>query len=178
MASESTVALAFDSSDDAPIEFTLTETAWEALREQWLTTAEAGRLVEKSAAAIAGASRKGLVDGAVNVGGNHWLLPRSSVVAYAAGVAERTKQRAKDRERRRAATRVREAPRVRSVDAGPFLALLDARGGTRACGVAPRSSTERAIDRARVAGRLTHRMADRLAVEVLGLTMWEIWPDS
>ena len=61
------------------------------------------------------------------------------------------------------------------IDAGPLLTEIARRGGRRACKVKKGSNNERALDRATETGRLTLRMADRLCIEVLGLTMDEVY---
>lgn len=62
-----------------------------------------------------------------------------------------------------------------SVDAEPFLRLLDAWGGAQALGVQQHSAEERAIERARRDGHLTVWAADRLAAKVLRVSACEVW---
>ncbi len=75
----------------------------------------------------------------------------------------------------RAATAPRTAPRV---PAGPLLRQIALRGGEAACGVRHRSAEQKSLERARLEGSITLWMADRLAVRLLGLTVWDLWPDA
>lgn len=61
--------------------------------------------------------------------------------------------------------------------AGPLLRQIELHGGLAAVGVREHSAEERALSRAARDGWLTYAAADRLAVTLLGLTPWKIWPD-
>lgn len=142
--------------DDEPVPYTLT-TRGEAATRTLLTTVEAAALLNVDPSWITRLARRGRIAG-VKVGAQ-LLLDASSVRDYAP--------------KRQPARRARgHAP---SVPAEPFLRLLDSRGGAAACGVERSSAEEKAIERARRTGVLTEVMADRLTVQLLGLTMWEVW---
>lgn len=90
-----------------------------------------------------------------------WLIDGESLARHLAGSRRPT-----------------QPPRPRpptSFDATPLLRQIELRGGAAACGVAPRSAEERALERARHDGWLTPYAADHLAIKVLGLTLWELW---
>jgi hypothetical protein len=66
-------------------------------------------------------------------------------------------------------------PGPRRLAAGPLLRQIALRGGDAACGVRAGSAEQKALERAREDGTLTLWAADRLAVRLLGLTIWDIW---
>jgi excisionase family DNA binding protein len=151
---------------DKPVPYALTARGEAATREL-LTTAEASALVGVNAAQIARLARRGVIAG-TKVGPRRWLVAADSVRSYA---PKRPRLdpwwwEPSEQEQR---------PGPRRLPARPFLRQLDRRGGSAACGVRQRSAEEKAIERARRSGVLTEVMADRLSIELLGLTMWEVW---
>lgn len=60
------------------------------------------------------------------------------------------------------------------VDAGPLLQQVALRGGPLAVGAT--ETQQKALERAGASGRLTVDQADALAVALLGLTLWDLWP--
>jgi hypothetical protein len=118
----------------------------------WITNAEARVLLRVSSWQTNHLARAGLVR-AVKVD-EYWMFERDSVLAY-------------DEARR---------DRAQRLPTEPLLRQVRLRGGRAACGVAPESSTARRLQQAAVSGHLTVETADELAVHVLGLTVWDVWP--
>lgn len=71
---------------------------------------------------------------------------------------------------------VREAGRALGLSEAQVSRL--AKRGDVACGVRPGSADARALERARADGTATVWMADRLAVQLLRLTIWDLWPSA
>jgi hypothetical protein len=92
-----------------------------------------------------------------------WLFDRDDVEACAAAMRAR---------HRRA---YHNGPRL---GAGPLLRQLELAGGWIACGVRQGSLEEVYLLEARKKGWLTVARADRLAVHLLGLTLWDLWSEE
>lgn len=113
---------------------------------------------------VAVLARRGLLEGEKASG--VWWIHRTSVEAYEANKAAR----------RRACNDRVAAKRVSTRwPAGPLLRQIALRGGDAACGVRQGSAAQEALRLARKSGTLTPWMADRLAVGLLGLTVWDLW---
>lgn len=144
---------------DEPVPFELTAAgAVLASRHRTLEDVEAATLVGVSRLTVRAWAQAGVVP-AVELDGC-WLFDAVDVLAYDA---------------RRHARRELSVPRV---DARPLLRQIDLRGGDYALGVRIGSAEKRALERAREDGTLTVWMADRLAVQLLGLTAWEVWGEE
>lgn len=128
------------------------------------TVTEAALRFRVSKALLTQLARDGLVD-AVKVDGR-WLYDGADVAAHVA------------RRRARDASRVQDGTAVPRVDARPLLRQIELRGGPAAVGVRQHSADEKALERAQRDGWLSPELADRLAIRLLGLTMWELWPDE
>jgi hypothetical protein len=152
--------------EDEPVPYVLTELGNWATRG-WIDTAEAAEILQLSVTTTAALAARGLVAG--RKVGQSWLLERAGVEVY---LRERRGRRGPPRGSRR-------PPRqpVPRVDAEPLVALVEARGGLRACGAVPGSAEEAAFYRASRDWWLTEGAADRLAVRLLGMTPWEVWGD-
>lgn len=144
--------------DETPIPYELTDLGWATAPVQTLTAAEAAVRVGMTKSQISRLARLGEVE-AVKVD-EYWLIDGASVAAYAA------------RRRVPPPTSWVACPRL---PAGPLLRQIELRGGVAACGVAPDSAEEKAIERAREEGSLTLWAADHMAVRVLGMTPLELW---
>lgn len=130
-----------------------------------ITVPEAAWLLRMASGSVGGLCHGGVLD-AIKVGGR-WQISRPSVEAYAVS-----------RQGRYWPYRPPVAPvdrRPARLPAAPLLQRVAARGGPAACGVGQGSRQEQALMRARRAGTLTLQAADKLAVEVLGLTPVEVW---
>lgn len=64
------------------------------------------------------------------------------------------------------------------LDARPLLRYVELRGGPASLGVRQRSPEERALSRAKTTGRVSVRLADHLAVTILGMCPLELWGDD
>jgi hypothetical protein len=125
-----------------------------AVPHEGLTNAEARRLLRVSSWQVNHLARHGRIRGRKVA--EYWVLDRASVLAY-------------NERRRRAELRL---------PAEPLLRQVQLRGGRAACGIVPGSSTARALDQAQASGQLSAEAADDLAVHVLGLTVWDLWPGA
>jgi excisionase family DNA binding protein len=133
--------------DDEPIPYALTD-AGRREAANTLTADVAARVACVSRDVVWRAARTGALEGVR--AGREWLFARADVEAWAAG---------------------------RRLPAAPLLNAIDGAGGGAACGVRPGSAEQKALERARADGTLTIRAADRLAVRLLGITPWEMWPE-
>lgn len=66
--------------------------------------------------------------------------------------------------------------RALRVDAAPVLRQVALRGGPEACGATP--TQRRALERAELSGTLLLYQADALAVGLLKMTVWDLWPET
>ncbi len=153
-------------SADQPIPYDLTEAGWSAARAaeaftSTLTAAEAAAALRCEPNYVRRLARLGVLE-AIKVD-DVWLIDGASVARYRRQVA---------RHRRT------EASRRRYLPAEPLLKQIQLGGGLYTLGVEPGSAEERAFLRARRSGRLTLWAADHLAVKLLGLTVWDLWPQE
>lgn len=137
---------------------------------EWMTLSEGARRVGVSRSALQHARRAGRLE-ARPLPDGRLVVSVSAVDAYGAQWAARQARVAS----RRSAGLAAWSPR-RTVDAGPLLDLVAARGGPAACGVEQGSAELEALRLAKFYGRVTPRAAEQLAVGVLGLTPWDLWP--
>lgn len=68
-------------------------------------------------------------------------------------------------------------PPARRLPAAPLLRQVELRGGVTALGSRRRDADLALIERAARDGSITIWMADHLAVTLLGLTLWDLWPE-
>ena len=132
---------------DAPIPFQLSEAGWAVHRGRWLTTGEAAERLGVGVEAVRSRLALGTLAGVRVPGG--WLVDSESVDAVKS--------------------------EARRVPSAPLLRWVRALGGAAALGVEPHSPDEKALERARLAGWVTAREADVLAVRVRRMTPWEVW---
>lgn len=143
--------------EEEPIGYALTGAGWAATRAPvTLTTSEAAAYAGRARSGILELAKSGRVE-AVQVDGR-WLIDGASLDAYLASP--------------------RRPHEARRLPAGPLLRQVTSRGGDAACGVFAHSAEQKALERARKDGTVTIWMADHLAVRLLGLTLWELWPAS
>lgn len=100
-----------------------------------------------------------------------WAIDGASLDAYCAQPRRRGGYQPSTRPRR-----PRRPPAgERRLPAGPLLRQIDLAGGERALGIENRSAEYMMLLRARHRGWVSLWAADRFAVELLGLTLWELW---
>ncbi len=153
---------------DEPIGYDLTQAGWAAARAaeaavSTLRVPEAADLLQVAEGHVCRLAQRGLVD-AVKVDGV-WLLDGGSVEEY---------RRRTPRPVRSAGPR-RPVERRRRLPAGPLLRQVELRGGKAAVGARRTTAERRLLERAEASGYMSLWAADRLAVELLGLTLWELW---
>jgi hypothetical protein len=156
-------------STDGPIPYKLTRDGWTAARAtavpvSTLTAAEAAEALGVTTAYMCRLASRGAVE-AIKVD-LQWLIDGASLEEY------RTRAPARPVVRRRGAR-----SRVR-LSAAPLLRQIELAGGVTALGSRRRDADLALLERAAREGSLTIWAADHLAVSLLGLTLWELWPDE
>lgn len=127
-----------------------------------LTAGEAALAAQVTATQISALARSGRVE-AIKVDGQ-WLIDGASLAAY--------------RERRPYRLHRGGKPKQRRLPAAPLLRQIELAGGVTALRSQRRDADLALVERAAREGSLTVWTADHLAVSLLGLTLWELWPDD
>lgn len=127
-----------------------------------LTASEAAVVGKVTNRQISALARTGQID-AVKVDGQ-WLIDGASLAAY--------------RERRPHRLLRGGKPKQRRLPAAPLLRQIELAGGVTALRSQRRDADLALVERAAREGSLTVWTADHLAVSLLGLTLWELWPED
>lgn len=156
-------------SADGPIPYELTSDGWTAARAaavpvSTLTIAETAEALGVTTAYMCRLASRGAVE-AIKVD-LQWLIDGASLEEY------RTRAPVHSVARRRG------GPRIRRLPVAPLLRQIELAGGVTALGSRRRDADLALLERAARVGSLTIWAADHLAVSLLGLTLWELWPDE
>lgn len=149
-----------------PDPYELTENGWVAAGAPvagpvTLTAGEAAEVAQVTQRQISQLARRGTLE-AVKVDGQ-WLVDGASLAAYRS---------------QRPYTPCPGGPKQRRLPAAPLIRQVELAGGVAAVGSGRADADRALLERAVREGSLTLWAADHLAVTLLGLTLWDLWPDE